>query len=317
MILPGVGAFGVLWIRCAASICYGLRTSRHRPKPLVGVCLGGAVADDGELSEFGQHRGLGIIEGRWRASMALKEGGHPNSRCRGHWLELDIRQRAMEGTPLDGVDRCESTCTSFIPTMFSRRIPVWLCPPPAMATSTLLQCAEGKRICLSVPSGAQQRAGASIYRNLAALIQCAPSRGNNGMTIERNWGPSMALPANVIFVQALRDVNQRPASIPEFRHTPERRDAKYLHMDEEGVCDACREHKQEIDWQKREDGCSACTGQVPPQRWLCKTYKLLLRLSQEIKYKSLSRFSPMPEIFVKKSTSCCMVEGIRLGSSTG
>jgi N-acetyl sugar amidotransferase len=48
--------------------------------------------------------------------------------------------------------------------------------------------------------------------------------------------------------------NQRPASIPEFRHTPDRRDAKYLHFDEHGVCDACRqaEIKERIDWNARE-----------------------------------------------------------------
>jgi N-acetyl sugar amidotransferase len=48
--------------------------------------------------------------------------------------------------------------------------------------------------------------------------------------------------------------NQRPASMPEFQHTPERRGAKYLHIDDEGVCDACRqaELKEKIDWTARE-----------------------------------------------------------------
>ncbi len=49
--------------------------------------------------------------------------------------------------------------------------------------------------------------------------------------------------------------NQRPASMPEFKHTPSRHGAKYLHIDAEGVCDACRqaEIKDKIDWQSREE----------------------------------------------------------------
>jgi N-acetyl sugar amidotransferase len=48
--------------------------------------------------------------------------------------------------------------------------------------------------------------------------------------------------------------NQRPASIPEFKHTPDRRGAKYMRIDDEGVCDACRqaEIKEKIDWHVRE-----------------------------------------------------------------
>ena len=48
--------------------------------------------------------------------------------------------------------------------------------------------------------------------------------------------------------------NQRPASIPEFLHRPDRRGARYLHIDDEGICDACRfaEQKERIDWAARE-----------------------------------------------------------------
>ena len=48
--------------------------------------------------------------------------------------------------------------------------------------------------------------------------------------------------------------NQRPASIPEFKHTPDREGAKYLHIDEEGICDACRQAviKEKINWKERE-----------------------------------------------------------------
>jgi len=62
------------------------------------------------------------------------------------------------------------------------------------------------------------------------------------------------LPEQVIFCKRCVMSNQRPASIPEFKHLPDRRGATYLHMDEEGVCDACRyaEKKEKMDWKKRE-----------------------------------------------------------------
>jgi N-acetyl sugar amidotransferase len=48
--------------------------------------------------------------------------------------------------------------------------------------------------------------------------------------------------------------NQRPASMPEFRHKPDREGARYMHIDDEGVCDACRQAdvKENIDWKERE-----------------------------------------------------------------
>jgi N-acetyl sugar amidotransferase len=47
--------------------------------------------------------------------------------------------------------------------------------------------------------------------------------------------------------------NQRPSSYPEFKHTAARI-TPTLHIDEEGVCDACRyaERKEQIDWPARE-----------------------------------------------------------------
>lgn len=62
------------------------------------------------------------------------------------------------------------------------------------------------------------------------------------------------LPEDVVFCRRCVMSNQRPASMPEFKHTRERHGAKYLHIGEDGVCDACRytEHKQDIDWGARE-----------------------------------------------------------------
>lgn len=62
------------------------------------------------------------------------------------------------------------------------------------------------------------------------------------------------LPEKVRFCRRCVMSNQRPASMPEFRHTPSRHGARYLHIDEEGICDGCRqaEIKEEIDWKARE-----------------------------------------------------------------
>jgi len=43
------------------------------------------------------------------------------------------------------------------------------------------------------------------------------------------------LPEQVRFCRRCVMSNQRPASIPEFAHTPERRGARYLHIDDDGV----------------------------------------------------------------------------------
>ena len=48
--------------------------------------------------------------------------------------------------------------------------------------------------------------------------------------------------------------NQRPSSMPEFRHTRNRKNARYLQIGDDGICDACRQakRKETIDWETRE-----------------------------------------------------------------
>ena len=62
------------------------------------------------------------------------------------------------------------------------------------------------------------------------------------------------LPEKVIFCKRCVMSNQRPASVPEFRHLRNREGAKYMQIDDEGICDACRqaESKITIDWDERE-----------------------------------------------------------------
>ena len=68
------------------------------------------------------------------------------------------------------------------------------------------------------------------------------------------------LPEKVIFCSKCVYSNQRPASIPEFLHKPDREGARYLKMKKisnkknEYICDACvvSEMKEKINWSKRE-----------------------------------------------------------------
>ncbi len=61
------------------------------------------------------------------------------------------------------------------------------------------------------------------------------------------------LPKDVVFCTRCVMSNQRPSSYPEFKHT-KARITPTMHIDEEGVCDACRtaEQKEKIDWEERE-----------------------------------------------------------------
>jgi N-acetyl sugar amidotransferase len=62
------------------------------------------------------------------------------------------------------------------------------------------------------------------------------------------------LPHDVVYCQRCVMSNQRPASSVEFRHTSDRKHTT-MHIDEHGVCDACRtaETKEKIDWKQREE----------------------------------------------------------------
>ena len=61
-------------------------------------------------------------------------------------------------------------------------------------------------------------------------------------------------PREVVFCKKCVMSNQRPSSIPEFRHKPNREGAKYLKINKNGICDACKhgDQKNEINWEKRE-----------------------------------------------------------------
>ena len=62
-----------------------------------------------------------------------------------------------------------------------------------------------------------------------------------------------SLPQEVTFCKCCVMSNQRPSSYPEFKHKKDRK-TPTLHIDQEGVCDACRyaQQKEQIDWKSRE-----------------------------------------------------------------
>ena len=63
------------------------------------------------------------------------------------------------------------------------------------------------------------------------------------------------LPEQIIFCKKCVISNQRPSSYPEFKHTKDRKGAKYINFDKNGICDACNqaEIKKNINWEDREN----------------------------------------------------------------
>jgi N-acetyl sugar amidotransferase len=63
------------------------------------------------------------------------------------------------------------------------------------------------------------------------------------------------LPKEVKFCKKCVMSNQRPASVPEFKHTRDRKGAHYLKFNDQGICDACIQAEiksSSIDWERRE-----------------------------------------------------------------
>ena len=51
------------------------------------------------------------------------------------------------------------------------------------------------------------------------------------------------LPKKIIFCKVCVTPNQYPASIPEFKHTKNRKGAKYVNFNSEDICDGCLQAK--------------------------------------------------------------------------
>ena len=57
-------------------------------------------------------------------------------------------------------------------------------------------------------------------------------------TISEKLEAYYGLPSEVVFCKRCVMSNQRPASYPEFKHTKDRK-APTMHIDADGICDAC------------------------------------------------------------------------------
>ena len=62
------------------------------------------------------------------------------------------------------------------------------------------------------------------------------------------------LPSEVFFCKKCVISNQRPSSIPEFKHTRNRDGAHYIQFNSDGICEACLQakEKEKINWKERE-----------------------------------------------------------------
>ena len=47
------------------------------------------------------------------------------------------------------------------------------------------------------------------------------------------------LPKKIIFCKKCVNSNQYPTSIPEFKHTKNRKNASYINFNSDGICDGC------------------------------------------------------------------------------
>ena len=56
-----------------------------------------------------------------------------------------------------------------------------------------------------------------------------------------NHGTYYNLPSKVFFCKNCVISNQRPSSVPEFKHTRNRDGAHYIEFNEEGVCEGCEQ----------------------------------------------------------------------------
>ena len=170
VLLPGMGAFGeAMQTLHKLDLVTVLRDYAASGRPLIGVCLGIQLLLT-ESYEFGNHKGLGIIDG------VVEPLDHPHEGDRGlkipqvGWNQLHAA-RTWFGTPLEGIPENEYMyfVHSFVPKPQDENA--------VLATTNY----GGVKFCSSI----QQKnifaclfhpersgvAGLQIYRNLAAQIQ--------------------------------------------------------------------------------------------------------------------------------------------------
>ena len=173
VILPGVGAYGdAMAALRRAGLVETLKDAAGSGKPLIGICLGLQLLMT-ESSEFGHHRGLGLIDGpvvrfdKPRGPKGLlkvpqvgwnrvfRPDGHPN---------------AWAGTPMDGLD--DGVFMYFVHSFYARPED----PAAVLAWSQYgeMECCAAVRknniVAFQFHPERSGPAGLQIYRNIARLV---------------------------------------------------------------------------------------------------------------------------------------------------
>jgi glutamine amidotransferase len=104
IVIPGVGAFGIaMEVLERTGMAETIQDRVGRGTPVIGICLGMQLMMSSS-TEFGAHRGLGIIEGD---TVALKETPGIGAGARiPHvgWSSVQpVRRSGWKGTPLEGL----------------------------------------------------------------------------------------------------------------------------------------------------------------------------------------------------------------------
>lgn len=105
LILPGVGAFrdGMQGLR-SANLDSAVVDFANSGKPLLGICLGMQMLAS-TSTEFGEHRGLGLIPGQVEAIPAHAADGSPHKVPFIGWTEMSpARAERFRGTPLSSIE---------------------------------------------------------------------------------------------------------------------------------------------------------------------------------------------------------------------
>ena len=172
VILPGVGAFGAAMDALRElDLVEPLRDVAASRTPLVGICLGMQLLLS-ESHEFGEHKGLGIIEGEVVRLQGSADGRRFKVPQVG-WNPIHSAGREWKGSLLEGL--AEGEFMYFVHSFYCKPA-----DPGVVAATTrygaLEFCASLRRrnvfACQFHPERSG-REGLTIYRNLAAMINGA------------------------------------------------------------------------------------------------------------------------------------------------
>jgi imidazole glycerol phosphate synthase glutamine amidotransferase subunit len=264
LLLPGVGAFadGMAELRRRGFVD-AIRGFATTDRPLMGICLGMQFLFE-KSEEFGTHAGLSLIPGAVRKLPATSGIKVPHV----GWNR--IRPRAPQQTTFRSgmLDTLQPGAAMYFVHSYAASpddadtivavaeyggTPV----TAAIAQGSIMGCQFHPE--KSGPSGlAILRRFLRILRSPTALLAASvlslflPTFHEASVT-SRDLPTLYGLPSDIRFCKRCVISNQRPSSTVEFKHNKDSK-KQTIHLDEEGICDACRvaERKKDIDWAARD-----------------------------------------------------------------